>query len=137
MIFSIFLAPLFASRYFRFFSFAPNIKVVGRIRLLIGGGGKAEAHPLAQLPLVAEGRSCSPCQITGVTRTLQVGLMALGMQTGRGWACGFVCLTFREPGLSHVIYGYSQLPSKTESDSQPGNLLLPSDVSRTLLFFKK
>lgn len=26
---------------------------------------------------------------------------------------------------------------KTESDSQPGNLLLPSDVSRTLLFFKK
>ena len=72
MISSIFLAPLLASRYFRFFSFAPNIKVVGRIRLLIGGGGKAEAHPLAQLPLVAGGRSFSPCQITGATLAAHV-----------------------------------------------------------------
>ena len=107
-----FLLLFLPSRYFPFFSFGPNIKVVGRIQLLVGGGGKTEVHPLAQLSLVAEGRSCSPCQITGATRILQVGLMALGVLTGRGWACGFVCLTFRQPGLSHVIYGYSRLPSK-------------------------
>ena len=113
MISSIFLAPLPASRYFRFVSFAPNIKVVGRIQLLIGGWREGSSSPCLA-PSGCRGKKlfplsnyrCKPCC------TLKVGLMALGMQTGRGWACGFVCSTFREPGLSHVIYGYSQLPSK-------------------------
>ena len=136
MISSIFLAPLPASRYFRFFSFAPNIKVVGRIRLLIGGGGKA-AHPLAQLPLVAEGRSCSPCQIIGAS------LVAHLKWASWPWVCRLAvdgpAVLYVRPSENQVFPMLSMdtpncLP-KTESDSQPGNLLLLSDVSRTLRFF--
>lgn len=119
--------PSCHSSYPFFFPSAPNIKVVGRIWLLIRGGEKAELHfcfffcssqtrkvrsPLSQRPLVAEGRAGLLVKLQAWQRHFKWDYVPLRALTDQGWAWHFVYLTSVEPDLSFVVRGYSSLPSK-------------------------
>lgn len=76
---------------------APNIRVVGRVQLLIGGGEKAEIHSCAFFfsPQIRKarprapghrGKSWSTCAITSLTKTFQMGRCGLWVLTGHAGA---------------------------------------------------
>lgn len=128
--------------YFPFFFPSPNIEVVGRIQPLFGGGEKAETHSCScffspqtrkarstSVPCPAPPgcwrRSWSPCQITSISKTFQMGRCD---PKGTDWpqmglkSCIFdLCRT-----RSFICYTWVLLTAfQTQSQTQPAHSCFP------------